>query len=99
MLYFKVKLFGGHDHISIDEEDYKKAVVAQVTGKVAIFKNGETVSGSSIQSVLKDYGRSMGYKREYSVEESEVPKELLKKYDEFGKNVQLGLGNEVKRLN
>lgn len=100
MLYFKVKVgFGPNDFISIDQEDYPKAVRAQVTGKVAIFKNGETASGSSIQTILPDYGKSMGYKREYQVSIDEVPQKLLKEYESFGKSVQVGLDNGVKKLN
>lgn len=99
MIYFKVKVgFGPNDYVSIDQEDYSKAVRAQVTGKVAIFKNGETVSGSSILTILPDHGRSLGYKREYQVSLDEVPKKLLKAYEDFGKTVQAGL-QDVKRLN
>lgn len=100
-LFFKVKVgFGANDFISVDQEDYPKAVRAQVTGKVAIFKNGETASGSSIQTILPDHSRSLGYKREYEVALSEVPKKLLVAYEEFGKKVQLGLEGEIpKKLN
>lgn len=99
-LYFKVKVgFGANDFISIDEEDYKKAVIAQVTGKVAIFKNGETASGSSILSILPDHTKSLGRKPEYPVSLDEVPKELLKNYKEFGSQVQLSINSSLKQLN
>lgn len=91
MLYFKVKVgFGANDYISIEIEDYPKAVRAQVTGKVAIFKGGETVSGSAIQAILPDYTRSMGFKKEYQVNLEEVPKKLIKEYEEFGEKISLG---------
>ncbi len=102
MLYFKVKTgFGVNDFISIDSDDYPKAVRAQVTGKVALFKNGETASGSSIQTILPDYGRSLGYKREYQVSHDEVPKKLLGEYEKFGKESKqaLGLESSLKQLN
>lgn len=99
-LFFKVKIgYGQNDFILIDEDDYAKAVRAQVTSKVAIFKTGQTVSGSIIQAVLPNYSKVLGYRPEYEVPYSEVPKSLLKKYAEFGKSVQLGIEGEIKRLN
>lgn len=99
MLYFKIKVgFGPNDFIPIDEEDYRKAVIAQVTGKVAIFKGGETASGSAILTILPDYGRSMGYKREYEVELSEVHRKMLDEFREFGERIKLEVGGEVKKL-
>lgn len=99
MLYFKVKVgFGQNDYITIDQEDYVKAVRAQVTGKVAIFKNGETASGSSIITILPDHTKSLGRKPEYPISLDEVPKKLIKAYEDFKQSVQLGIG-EIKKLN
>ncbi len=95
MLYFKVKTgFGPNDYIPITQEDYGKAVRAQVTGKVAIWQNGETTSGSSIQGIIRDYSRSLGYKPEYQVSLDEVPKKLIEKYDELHKQI----GEDTKKL-
>lgn len=101
MLYFKIKTgFGANDYISIDQEDYVKAVRAQVTGKVAMLKGARNISGSAIQLILPDYGKTMGYKPEYPISERDTPKEILKQFDdlEIKTKSELGMG-EVKKLN
>ena len=67
MYYFKVqKGYGADDYISIDETELRKAIVAQVKGQVAIFKEG-TISGNSIMSITPDWNKIMGWNRDYKL--------------------------------
>lgn len=57
MLYFKVfSGFNDPNPISIDQSELATALKAQITGKVAIFKNG-TISGNQISKILPDYNK------------------------------------------
>lgn len=64
MKYYKVRMF--NENISIDETELARALYAQITGKVAILKNG-SVSGNQIFSITPDYHKAMGYNEDYKL--------------------------------
>lgn len=66
-MHFKVKTgFNAEDFISIQEDELEKAIYAQITGSVAIFK-GSTVRGTMIQSITPDIHMKMGWNQGYKL--------------------------------
>ena len=62
MLYFKVKIgYEPDDVVFIDESEYGMALKAQISGKIAVFKEGTTIGGNSIISISPDYLKMTGY--------------------------------------
>lgn len=90
MRYFRVKTgYRAEDFISIDETELERAVVAQGTGKVAVFKSG-TVSGNHIISIKEDLHKLLGYNPLYELKPEDMnslPKKELREHQEFLKQV------------
>ncbi len=67
MKYFKVKTgFTLEENISITEDELEKAMYAQMSGKVAMFRNG-TIRGSNIISIAEDWHKAMGWNAGYEL--------------------------------
>lgn len=67
MKYYRVKYgFGKDDFYSIDETELKKAIVAQVQGKILVCDEG-TIAGNNIISISPDYNRALGLSRDYTL--------------------------------
>lgn len=92
MKYFKVQKGFGNDFISIDETELPQAMRAQITGKVAIFKEG-TVSGNSIMSITPDLNRIMGWNRDYQMngEDWKAVGSMMGEYREYLENTKLAI--------
>lgn len=82
MKYYKIKMFD--ENISIDETELARALYAQITGKVAILKNG-SVSGNNIFSITPDYHKAMGYNEGYKLTPEDHKEIAIKCKDYVGK--------------
>lgn len=84
--YYRVKTgFGADDFVSIDETEVERAIIAQGSGKVAVFKNG-TVTGNHIISVKPDIHKLLGYNPLYQLKAedlNEVPRKALTEHEEY----------------
>jgi len=98
MKYYKVRMF--NENISIDETELARALYAQVTGKVAILKNG-SVSGNQIFSITPDYHKAMGYNEEYKLTPEDHKEIAIKCKDYVGKigEVKLELTDAMRSNN
>lgn len=58
MRYFKILSgFNDKEPISIDETELETAIRAQITGKIAVLKQG-TIAGNSISKILPDFDKA-----------------------------------------
>lgn len=87
MLYFRVKTgFEPNDILSIGQDEYSKAIRAQIKKTVVIFKDHGSISGSNIISVLPDWNKELGYYADYNVtdeDKQDVPRIRQSHYRDF----------------
>lgn len=92
MKYFKIKFgFNVDDFIVIDETELSRALVAQTTGKIGIFKEG-SITGDKIISITPDVNKLMGWNRSYQPtpeDYGDVPEKLLNEHRELLENTLL----------
>lgn len=92
MKYYHIKFgFNNDDFISIDETELARAIIAQTTGKVGIFKEG-TITGDKIISITPDINKLMGWNRTYqptSEDYGEIPEKILNEHRKFLEDTRL----------
>lgn len=72
MKHYRVKTgYGAEDFISIDETELERAIIAQGTGKVAVFKSG-TVSGNHIITIKEDLHKILGVNPLYQLKPEDL---------------------------
>lgn len=91
MRYFQVKFgFGDNDFVRINENELKKAIIAQTTGKIGVFDEG-TITGDKIIAITPDVNRMMGWNRNYkptSEDFGEIPEKLLNDHISFLREIR-----------
>ncbi len=88
MRYFKVqKGYDATDYISIDETELQTAIRAQVTGKVAMFKNA-TLAGNHIISITPDFDRLPSEDRGYNPNTGSFPLPSVKREENVSREAQ-----------
>ena len=95
-LHFRVKIgFEPNDYLSIGQDEYSKAVRAQINKSVVMFKDHGSISGANIISVLADWNKELGYNNDYQItgeDMNEVPRIRQAQYRDFtqyeSKNVE-----------
>jgi hypothetical protein len=91
MKYFKIKKgFGKNSFQRIDETELDKAILAQISGKVFLGKEG-TIAGNNIIAIEPDYHRAMGFNDGYELQPDDwiYIRRDCKEYDGFiGKSVE-----------
>lgn len=104
-LYYKVKYgFKDDECISIQENDLKKALYAQINGGIVIFDGG-SVSGNNIISITPDLHRALGFNPEYKLtgeDYRELGNECVTNHRIALENAKLSLAEDnrnTKRLN
>lgn len=88
MKYYRVQTgFGPDDFVSVDENELEACIRAQITGRVAVTKEG-TISGNIIQKITPDWTRALGFKRGYKLVGEDYDYVSGKVSDEYRKTLQ-----------
>lgn len=94
MKYFRVKYgYGKDEFLSIDETEYRKALMAQGSGGVTAFSSG-TIAGNNIMAIIPDYQKVMGYNRDYELQGEdyqEIGTARQNEYQQFMNTAKLAL--------
>ena len=101
MRYFKaVTGFGDMDYTEIDESEVEMCIRAQVTGKVALTKEG-SLSGGIIQRVVPDWNRIGKYNRGHRLTSEDmraIPKNTVDDHKQFIGDATHNVERELKGL-
>lgn len=101
-LHFRVKIgFDKNDYVSVGQEEYSKAVRAQINKSVVIFKDHGSISGANIISVLPDWNKELGYNNDYQItseDMNEIPRIRQGQYRDYTTHESVNVERQLQGL-
>lgn len=98
MKYYRVKWgYKDDEFTSVDENEVKTALRAQITGKIAMVGNA-SISGNSIIAIVPDYQREMGWAPDYHLtgeDYYEIGAERQRDYRDYLENTKVEVSHQL----